>query len=323
MRGRVGRAGGLRRGAAIALLLTLGLAGCGGGGGSADSASAGAGSGSMDFDQPARSSADGSAGGSQDRVGLQDNGVSTGDVAGAKRPEIQTRSVISTGQVELEADDLGQVRSEIDRLLGRYGGFVAKEETHNDDGGRTAHSTLQLRVPSQRFDDVMGAFAEFSTVVDASRKAEDVTTEVIDVDSRIRTMEISLERLRKFLGRAHRAVDMIRLESEIAEREADLASLRSQQDYLDDQTSLATITVRMALTPEKATEEDPLEGAGFVTGLRNGWNALVDVVIVVATGLGALLPFLGVLAVVLVPLVLWLRTVRRRSPGADPAQPAP
>ena len=56
----------------------------------------------------------------------------------------------------------------------------------------------------------------------------------------------------------------------------------------------------MALPPEKATEDDPLADAGFLTGLRNGWNALVDVAIVTATVLGAVLPFLIVLAVILV-----------------------
>jgi Domain of unknown function (DUF4349) len=245
-----------------------------------------------------------------------------GDVSTAGRTQVQTRAVISTGQVQLETDDLVEARSQVDRLLGRFGGFVAHEETHSDDDGRTSHSTLQLRVPSQHFETLMSSFADFATVVDTKRKAEDVTTEVIDVDSRIRTQEISLERLRKFLGQATKVADMIRLESEIASREAELASLRAQQDYLADQTSLATVTVRMALPPEKADEEDPLEDAGFLTGLRNGWEALTDVALVAATAVGALLPFLGVLALFLVPLVVWVRTGRRRRQPVTAPPPA-
>ncbi len=250
----------------------------------------------------------------------RDTVVSEGAAPG--RVEVQTRSVISTGEVQLEADDLVEVRSQIDRLLGRFGGFIAREDTQNDDGD-AAQSTLQLRVPSQHFETMMSSFGEFSTVVNATRKAEDVTTEVIDVDSRIRTQEVSLERLRTFLGRATKVTDMIRLESEIARREADLASLRSQQEFLADQTSLATITVRMALPPEKAEkEEDPLADAGFMTGLRNGWDAMTDVAVVAATVAGAALPFLGVLLVIVVPLVLWLRTGRRRHGPVTAPPPA-
>lgn len=307
--------------AVLAALLALVLTGCSSGGESESmSADDAGGSSSKDLD------------GSVERGTLPEeapasvvdskDGLSTGDAPG--RTQVQTRSVISTGQVQLEADDLVEVRSQIERLLGRFGGFVAREETHSDEEGRTARSTLQLRVSSQHFDTMMSSFADFATVVDAGRKAEDVTTEVIDVDSRIRTQEISLERLRKFLGRATKVADMIRLESEIARREADLASLRAQQDFLSDQTSLATITVRMALPPEEAKEDDgSLADAGFLTGLRNGWDALTSVAVVGATAVGALLPFLGVLALFLVPLMSWLRTSRRRRQPVGPTSPPP
>lgn len=308
-----------RRGRALAglvMLLALSLTGCSSGG---DSESAG------DAAEPASAGAqDGftldTFEGESTEAGGRNNGRSSGEAPA--RPLVQTRSVISTGQVQLEAEDLVEVRSQVERLLGRFGGFIAREETHSDEDGRTALSTLQLRVPSQNFDTMMSSFADFATVVDAGRKAEDVTTEVIDVDSRIRTQEISLERLRTFLGRATKVADMIRLESEIARREADLASLRAQQDFLADQTSLATITVEMTLPPEEAEEDDVLADAGFLTGLRNGWEALTNVAVVGATAIGVMLPFLGVLALVLVPLLVRLRTGPRRGRPVSPPPPA-
>jgi hypothetical protein len=236
------------------------------------------------------------------------------------RTAVQTRQVISVGTVELLADDLAAVRDELDRLLGRYGGFVADERTSNDEDGDTDRSVLTLRVPSRHFDSMMGAFDDLATVKDSGRKATDVTTEVIDVASRIRTQEVSLDRLRRFLGEATDVNAMIRLESEIARRESDLASLRAQQEYLDDQTSLATITVTMT-TPATSTEpakDDPLEDAGFLAGLSGGWNALLDVLVVVATVVGALVPFGVVLAVLGIPFLAWLRAARRRRAATAP-----
>ncbi len=324
MRGRVGRGrrSGAGRAATLAVLLAITLAGCssGGDGSSSDSAASGASGGSLDKQELGSADAPRAADSLTDSTSEGDSGAPAG------RTGVQTRAVISTGEVQLESGDLSEVRTEIDRLLGRYGGFIAKEQTHNEDDGTTSSSTLEIRVPSQHFEDVMSAFADFSTVVDASRKAEDVTTEVIDVDSRIKTQEVSLERLRGFLGRATDVNDVIRLESEIASREADLASLRSQQNYLADQTSLASITVHMALPPEQVVknDDDPLADAGFLTGLRNGWNALTDLAVVAATVVGALLPFAIVLALVLVPLMMWLRTSRRRrATVAPPVAPPP
>ncbi len=75
------------------------------------------------------------------------------------------------------------------------------------------------------------------------------------------------------------------------QRQAELQSLKAQQAYLADQTSLATITVHLS-TPEKyVPPPDALQDAGFLTGLKAGWDALSDVVVVALTVVGAVLPF--------------------------------
>jgi hypothetical protein len=243
------------------------------------------------------------------------------DAITSGRVGVQARSVIATGQVSMEAENLTRVREDLDRLLGRYGGTVTEERTSSDRDDGPTRSTLVLRVPSARFDEVMSAFDDIATVTETQREEVDVTTEVIDVDARVRTAEVSLRRLRAFLGRAKAIETVIRLEAEISRREADLASLRAQQDYLDDQTSLATISVTLQTPGAGADPQDPLEDAGFLAGLRNGWNALLDILVVTATVVGALVPFAIVLGVVLAPLLVWLRS-RRRQPAAPPATPA-
>lgn len=257
--------------------------------------------------------------------GAVEGEVDGGDSSGAGNPPgragVQSRAVVVTGQVELRADDLGKVRREVDRLVGRYGGYVADEETFNDATGRTEYSRVELRVPSPRFEDVMSAFEDIATVTSATRQAEDVTTEVIDVEARIRTQEVSLRRLRAFLGRSADLDSVIRLESEIAQREATLESLKAQQSYLADQTSLATIVVSMDRpgSPERA--EERWQDGGFLAGLSSGWDALQAAFVVSMTVLGALLPFLVLLGAVLVPGYLWGRRLRKGSQPQAPSSP--
>ncbi len=321
--------------AALAFAVLGGTAACAGGG---SDASGDSGGGSSGAEAPA--AADGMTdGGGVDSLAdapdayAADEGEGTSSGSGSKvaddgdtsstvlapRAPIDARAVISTGRVTLEAKDLIEVRDGLDRMLGKYGGFVADEQTYNDSKGRTQSSVLTLRIPSSHFDDAMRELGELGTVSDAKRKVDDVTTEVIDVDARIRTEQVSLQRLRGFLRKAQTVDAMIRLESEIARREANLSSLQAQDRYLDDQTSMSTIVLTMnepAATPPPPPEKKALEDAGFFTGLQNGWNALLDVLLVLATVLGALLPFGIVIAVVGLPAYLWLR---RHRPVAPPA----
>lgn len=232
------------------------------------------------------------------------------------------RAVISTGRVELTSSDLAALRRDLDALLARYDGFVADEETINDRRGRTEQSRLRVRVPAANFETVMGSFADYATVTSATQEAKDVTTEVIDVQERITSQRASLARLRVLLDQAATVPSLLRVESELTRRQGELESLLARQKYLGDQTSLATIVVVMTLPEAEQVKDDPLEDAGFLTGLRSGWNALVDTALVAATAVGAALPFAAVFTLVGAPLVWWWRH-RRQATGRPPQEPTP
>lgn len=234
----------------------------------------------------------------------------------ANRTSVRTRAVIRSGTVSVVAQDLAKARTEVDGLLARYGGHIAQEDTSHDAKGRPQGSTLVLRFPEPDFDTAMTELSKLGRLEGASREAEDVTTEVIDVNTRVSTQEASLNRLEGFLRQATSIEDIIRLESEITTRQAQLESLKAQQAYLADQTSLSTITLFLA-TPANFVEPNRLEDAGFLAGLSDGWNALKLLLVAAATLTGALLPFAVALAVVAIPTWLLVRTIAaRRGHGA-------
>jgi hypothetical protein len=258
-------------------------------------------------------------------AGLAKGGVasSVAPVAGpgAKSVPIEARAVISTGRVTLVGRDLTHVRSEIDRLLARYGGYVSQEQTTNDRSGRPRDSSLQLRVPSTAFDTVMNTFHDFARVRESHRQTQDVTTQVIDVNARVLTDRDSIATLRGFLRHTHKVDDLIQLESDISEREADLESLLAQQRYLDNATTLATIDAYLTVpahTPPVHKHHD----SGFLAGLGNGWDALAAASVVVLTVVGAMLPFALLVALVGVPAWLLVRRTTRRH-QTEPAPTAP
>jgi hypothetical protein len=244
---------------------------------------------------------------------------------GANRPGVQARAVIRTGEVALVTRTMNQARTEIDALLGRHGGYLASEDTTNDRSGAPERSVLVMRVPEPAFDAVMDELVEIGRTERADRSAEDVTTQVIDVDTRVATQEASLARLQRFLRRAVNVDDMIRLESEIATRQAALESLKAQQKYLSDQTAYSTVTARLR-TPAAPPPEAPEDDAGFLAGLADGWSALKSVLVGAATVTGAVLPFAVTLALLGVPawlLLVRLAARRRRHPVLPPVAPDP
>jgi hypothetical protein len=232
---------------------------------------------------------------------------------------LQTRAVISTGTVTLRSKDVGQARFDVQKVVDSHRGEISDEQTATDTEGRVDRSRLVIRVPSQFFDDVMNELGEVAELRSAKRTSEDVTTEVIDIGVRVRAQEKSIERIELLLGRAQSLRNIIAIESQLARRQADLDSLKAQQAWLADQTSLSTITVFLERT-EKPAATDEKDEAGFAAGLESGWAALARAATVLATGLGAVLPFLVVVLLLGAPAWLLARSlVRRRRSQPLPA----
>ena len=235
----------------------------------------------------------------------------------ATTPQLE-RAVISSGTVSLSSKDVAQTRREVQRIVDAQGGDVTEESTETDKDGATSYARFVVRVPSARFSASMEALEQVDGVVASNRGSEDVTTQVIDNDVRVRAQEASLKRVELLLAEATSLKNLIWIESQLTTRQAELDSLKSRQSWLTDQTSLSTITVDISAQPKKVVEKkDDDTPAGFLTGLRGGTKALGTALAAVATILGALLPFAVLALVVGVPV--WL-VVRRRRGAPRPAE---
>ncbi|GAA1572311.1 hypothetical protein GCM10009678_63700 [Actinomadura kijaniata] len=271
----------------LALLLAALLAACSGGG---ESASSGARA------RPEAPRADG--------------GAATGRPAAAP-----ARSIIHRAQLRVRAPDVDAASTRAKQLTAAAGGYVADERTST----RPASATLTLKIPADRYPATLDQLAaQLGTRLSLSRQSEDVTGEVADVDSRVRSARSTLDSFRRLLGRAGSIDEVIRVEKEIAERQADLEALQARQKALRQGTGHATVTVEIGAPPSTPVAEP--DRRGFVGGLTTGWSAFTAFVSGAATVLGVLLPFLLPVAAVGVPArILWRRTRARRpaEPGRD------
>ncbi len=297
-----------RLAAAGALAALAALTACSGGASSSDGSSS--------------TSAVGSAAGATDGAATAP-GVANRLAAGADRSVVHATAVIRTGEVAITSRHPARVRAEVDTLLKARGGSIDNEQTTNSRDGRIESSTLVLRIPVDQFEAAKRALMGMGRLKTSDESSKDVTTQVIDVGERVTTLQNSIDDLQRFQRAAHDVKDLLDFEEKITARQAELQSLKAQQSYLDDQTSMATLTLYLSTPATYVPPPDALENAGFLSGLRAGWHALGDAVVVVLTVVGATLPFLVLAALVGVPAWFGLRAqLRNRRSPAPPTTPA-
>ena len=285
------------------------LAGCSGSTSSQESDVSGGSGDSLAEPAPART----------DGVGMDGlaQGGATGS-QGAARGAVLEPAIVRTATVEVRSDDVSTDRAEVQRITDRHGGTVSEQETYTDDSGKAESARLVLRVPEKEFQTMVDELEEVGELASSTTSSQDVTNQLVDTKVRIDAQRASIARIQELLSRAETIGDVVRIEGQLTQRQADLDSLLAQQAQLTDRSSLSTITV--SLFRDAPATKPAEDRGGFLGGLAAGWGALKDFGSGLALVAGALLPWLPVIALAAAPLVWAVR--RRRTPG-DAAAPEP
>jgi hypothetical protein len=345
-----------RIGAALgagALVGALALSGCSGSGSNGASSASGArapyGAGAA----PQAAAAGNAAGTGGGRTGSSTSGGgdSPGS-AGSGAAQPTGRSLIYTGEMQLRTTGVDTVVAEAERLVTSVGGYVDSEVTGpvgelpldqypgagatgsagddsslplqtlpqpSDVGAQAAQ--LVVRIPTASYDAAYRRLLGLGVDLGQERASQDVTEQVVDVASRLKTQQASVDRVRALMDRAQSLSDVIALEAALTQRESDLESLEAQQQSLESQTALSTVTVQVFQNPPAAAPAARHHGAGraALDGLADGWHGLYLTFRALLVALSAALPFALVLLALGWPAVLLIRRRRPRTASAAPA----
>lgn len=245
-----------------------------------------------------------------------------GDVSASSADE--GREIISTAEVTLRVADVAQAADAIGDLAAEHDGYVeatdigfsADSELQSYPGApqQPGNGWISIRIPADDLADVTDALDDHGEVLRSSISRQDVTSTVVDLQARIDASRASVERLTELMSKSGSVADLIAAETALSDRQAQLESYEQQLKSLDEQVTMATISIQLT-EQTTATKADP---AGFTDGLLAGWNGLVVSLNAVVVALGFMLPWLMIAGVVV--LVVWLIRRRRRHPKADDAQ---
>ncbi|MEU6414567.1 DUF4349 domain-containing protein [Microbispora sp. NPDC046933] len=307
----------IRYGAAALAAAAFLLTGCGGSESSSDAVGSAA--------APAAPAADAPTAEVMAQSG--DRAPATGGGSGGQekvRIDPADRAIIYRAELTVEAKDVAAAADRAKAIVTGAGGYVAEERSESFSRGE--QSTIAFKVPPARYADVLAQLGRDLGKRTAMRQnAQDVTEEVADVASRVKSAEAALGQFRTLLSKANKIGEILEIEREITNREADLESLQARQKALEAQTGMATVTLTVVPPPKASARHGQKEDAsGFLAGLRAGWDTLIRSTVVALTVLGALLPWLVVAGLVWLAVRAVARRVRRRAaPPAGPVPPGP
>lgn len=239
--------------------------------------------------------------------------ITAGKLASAAR-----RSEIVEANVVLAVTDVAVASTAVTDLAIANGGEVRRAEVRFDvdgSGNGSGSAYVVLGVPPASLDAVIDELTAIGSLVTRTQQTEDVTDQVVDLESRIASARRSIGRVQDLLDEAKDLDDVVLLERELTTRQTDLESLLATQSVLAARTELATLSV------EIRAEAQPDDG--LADALGTGGRAFVRALEALVITLAYLAPFLALASLIVGAVWISRRRARRNRSAARPTPPTP
>lgn len=210
--------------------------------------------------------------------------------------------IVKNGDISVQVKKGGfkAALQRVTALAEAEGGFVLSSSVAGEDA---RHGSIVLRVPSERFEASMNAIRDLGEVQRETISSEDVSQEFVDLEARLRNLTAQEAVLLRLMDEANTIAETIKVQRELTGIQLEVEQIRGRLRFLEDRTSLATITVGL----REAGAAAPA-GQGII---ERGWERAVEGFLSVV---GGLITFLGVaLPLALLALAAWV-LVRRLQP---------
>ena len=205
-------------------------------------------------------------------------------------PDLAARLIVRTGQASIEVDSLEAAMTELRRIAQRAGGFVADASVQSG-RNQLRQATLELKVPSTRFDELTEGLPPIGRLEFVNVGAEDVSEEFVDLSARAANGRRLEERLVELLRtRTGKLQDVLSVERELARVREEIERMEGRLRYLRSSAQLSTLSVSLH-------EPIPIvasHGPGPITeAFRAAWRNFVGVLAGAIASLGFVVPVLG------------------------------
>lgn len=158
----------------------------------------------------------------------------------------QDRMIVKNGDMDLLVEDTARAIDQVTQVAVDNGGYVLSSQSWMV--GETRAATIVIAVRADQFETAMRRLRAIAMeVLFETSSGEDVTSEYVDLESRLRNLEATRDRIRTFLDRATTVEEALEVNAQLADIEAEIEQVRGRMTYLSGRSAFSTITVDLSM----------------------------------------------------------------------------
>ena len=237
----------------------------------------------------------------------EDSGARAADYAGIER------LIVRNASLSLVVPDTQAALDEINSLVDELEGYIVQSNVYQYQEGLQASVTF--RIPADSLDQALTRVRDLASEVRSENvSGEDVTEEYVDLQSRLRHLQATEQRLLEFLEEAEDTEAALAVYDQLRQVQGEMEQVKGRIQYLEQSAAMATVSVE--IVPDALAQPIQVGGWHPEGTLRNAIQSLIRVlqflvnaaiVIVIL-----IVPTVALIAAPFVGLFFLVRTIVRR-----------
>lgn len=179
-----------------------------------------------------------------------------------------TPQLVKQANLVLLLTDVDKGLDQVQTIVQQAQGDVLNLQDQRSSEGATQQVTLTLRVPQAKLETVLDSLRPLGTVQQQSLSAEDVSSQLVDLDARIKNLRQSEAALLKIMERSGEVSQVLEVARELSSVRESIERMAAQQQKLKRQVAYSQIYLTLQ---SPVTQAPPLRPVGETLG--NTWDA--------------------------------------------------
>jgi len=159
------------------------------------------------------------------------------------------RIVIQNADLAIVVSDVKGRMQNIQVMAQQMGGFVVSSniyQSYTSNGTMVPESQIVIRVPAEKLEDALDQIKkDVVEIQNENRSGQDVTSEYVDLQSRLKNYEAAEAQLNEILENATDTEDVVSIFNQLVAYREQIELVKGQMKYYEEAAALSAISIRI------------------------------------------------------------------------------
>ncbi len=155
------------------------------------------------------------------------------------------RKIVYTSYVSIETKKFDDDLAKIKQMVSDNGGYFENTSVNGNQDQGNRHANLTARIPADKYDGFMNSVGDVGSLTSKDESVDDITSNYVDVESRLKSLNTKLERLQELEQSADNVTDLLEIEDRINDVQYEIENYTAQLKVYDNEIDYSTVSINL------------------------------------------------------------------------------